>query len=104
MTRPWVRLAMVFTGLAAIAAAGLMMWPSEARIRGKSSALRQANDAGRRALATAAELRAAQQAYVAVGQGEDFWFARAGALSTDLDEVLSLFKGHLASAEALAAA
>src|SRR5437870_5629319 len=104
MTRPWVRLALVFAGLAAIAAAGFVIWSSESRIRAENRALRQANDASRHALADAAELRSAQQAYVAVGQGEDFWFARVAALSKDLDEVLSLFKSRLSAPEALAAA
>jgi hypothetical protein len=104
MTRPWLRRALVFAGLAAIAAAGLLTWSPESRARAAEAALRQADDAGRRALADAADLRAAQQAYVAVGQGEDFWFARVAALSRDFDEVLSIFKSHLASQEAVAAA
>jgi len=104
MTRPWFRLALVFAGLAAIAAAGLLTWSPESRARAADAALRQADDAGRRALADAADLRAAQQAYVAVGQGEDFWFARVAALSKDFDEVLSIFKSHLVSPEAVIAA
>jgi hypothetical protein len=32
-----------------------------------------------------AELRAAQQAYVAAGQGQDFWFARVSAIVKDLN-------------------
>jgi hypothetical protein len=104
MTRPWLRLALVFAGLAAIAAAGLLTWSPESRVRAAEAALRQADDAGRGALADAADLRAAQQAYVAVGQGEDFWFARVAALSKDFDDVLSIFKSHLASHEAMLAA
>ena len=103
MTRPWVRLVLVCAGLAAMAAAGFVIWSSESRVRAESAAERQAADAGRRALADAAELRSAQQAYVAVGQGEDFWFARVSALSKDLDDVLAVFKRHLVSPEALAA-
>jgi hypothetical protein len=104
MARPWVRLVLVFAGLAAIAAAGLLTWTAESHARAADEALRQADDTGRRALADASELRAAQQAYVAVGQGEDFWFARVTSLGKDLDEVLAIFKGHLASPEAIAAA
>ena len=103
MARPWARLVLVFVGLAAMAAAGFITWSAESRTRGADSALRQADAAGRRALADAFDLRAAQQAYVAVGQGQDFWFARVSALSNDLDDVLSIFKARLASPEAVAA-
>ena len=104
MTRPWVRLVLVFAGLAALAAAGYVVWASESRVRATTEALRLAADANRRALLDASDLRAAQQSYVAVGQGEDFWVARVAALSQDLDEVLSVFRTHLSSTEALAAA
>jgi hypothetical protein len=104
MSRPWGRLVLVFAGLAAIAAAGFVVWSSETRTRAGDAALRLATEASRRALIDAADLRAAQQAYVAVGQGEDFWFARVSSLSKDLDDVLTVFKGHLSSPEALAAA
>ncbi|HWJ57944.1 MAG TPA: hypothetical protein VNR90_17000 [Vicinamibacterales bacterium] len=104
MARPWVRLVLVFAGLASLAGAGFVVWSSEDHARAGEASWRIAGDAGRRVLADAAELRSAQQAYVAIGQGEDFWFARVGALSSDLDEVLSVFKSHLSSPEAVASA
>jgi hypothetical protein len=104
MARLWVRLVLVFAGLAALAAAGALDWSSQTRINSADARLRLATDASRHALIDASDLRAAQQAYVAVGQGEDFWFARVSALSKDLDDVLTVFKTHLSSAEALAAA
>src|SRR3954454_14884710 len=104
MTRPWVRLALAFTGVATLAAAAFVIWSSHLHARDTDASLRLAEDAGRRVVADAAELRSAQQAYVAVGQGEDFWFARVAALSKDLDEVLTAFKGHLSSSDAAAAA
>src|SRR6187551_3660323 len=103
MGRLSVRLALVFAGLAALTAAGLLTWSAASRASVAAHAVREAEDAGGRALADASELRAAQQAYVATGQGEDFWFARVTALGKDLDEVLAIFKGHLASPEAVAA-
>jgi hypothetical protein len=102
MARLWMRIVIVFLGLAAIAAAAYLTWSAESRVRVTDATLVQAEDAGRRALVDASELRAAQQAYVAVGQGEDFWFARVGALGKDLDEVLAIFKGHLSAPEAVA--
>lgn len=104
MARTWVRLVLVFTGLAAIAAAGPLLWSSELDARTATDSLRLGEDAGRHLLAGVADLRAAQQAYVAVGQGDDFWLARVSALEKDLDDVLAVFKRHLASAEAIAAA
>jgi hypothetical protein len=104
MVRTWVRLLLVFTGLAAIAAAGTLIWFSELHTRNATDSFRLAEDQGRHLLAGAADLRAAQQSYVAVGQGEDFWLARVSALAKDLDEVLSVFRRHLSSGEALAAA
>src|SRR5215831_9710236 len=104
MTRPWVRLVLVSAGLAALAAAGLFLWSSQSRSRAADQSLRLATDASRRAIVDAADLRAAQQAYVAAGQGADFWFARVSSLSKDLDDVLTVFRGHLSSNEALAAA
>jgi hypothetical protein len=104
MTRPWVRVVLAFAGVAALAAAGASLWSSASRTRAIDAALQLAEEASRRALVDAADLRAAQQAYVAVGQGEDFWFARVAALSTDLDDALAVFKSHLSSPEALAKA
>ncbi len=104
MARPWVRPVLVFTGLAAVAAAGVFLWSSESHTRASEASLRVSAEAGRHALADASDLRAAQQAYVVVGQGEDFWFARVNALSKDLDDVLAVFKSHLSSPDALAAA
>ena len=103
MARAWLRVVLVLAGLAAIAAAGFFTWSAESRARGLDATLAQADDEGHRALTDALELRAAQQSYVASGQGEDFWFARVDALGKDLDEVLAIFKGHLASPEAVAA-
>ena len=104
MARLWVRLVLVFAGLAALAAAGALDWSSQTRTNSADARLRLATDASRHALIDASDLRAAQQAYVAVGQGEDFWFARVTALSKDLDDVLTVFRTHLSSAEALVAA
>jgi len=76
MARPWVRLVLVFAGLASLAGAGFVVWSSEDHARAGEASWRIAGDAGRRVLADAAELRSAQQAYVAAGQGLDFWTAK----------------------------
>ena len=103
MSRLWVRVVLVLAGVAALAAAGAFLWSSQLQARSADAALRRAADTGRRALADASDLRAAQQSYVAVGQGEDFWFARVTSLTQDLDDVLQVFKTHVTSPDALVA-
>ena len=95
---------LVFAGVAAMAAAGFVVWSSEARGRAAARSFALANDTSGRALADAADLRAAQQAYVAVGQGEDFWVARVSSLTEDLEGILGVFRTHLSSPDALASA
>ena len=104
MARLWVRLLLAFAGVAGLAAAGAFLWSSHSHIRRSDAALRLAADAGRRALVDASDLRFAQPSYVAVGQGDDFWIARVSSLTGDLDDVLGVFRSHLSSPEALAAA
>lgn len=58
-------------------------------------------DRDARALSTSiADLRAAQQAYVAAGQGTDYWTARVGALVGSLRSRVASLRDHAVSAEA----
>src|SRR5207248_7701377 len=47
-----------------------------------------------------ADLRAGEQAYVAAGQGQDFWFARVSALVRTLHDTLATLKPLAATAAA----
>jgi hypothetical protein len=57
-----------------------------------------ANNA-RMAVVALADLRAAQQSYVAVGQGEDFWFARVTAIKKDIDDRIAALRAGARAAE-----
>jgi hypothetical protein len=89
MSRLSVRLLLLVVCLAAIGGAAFHVWSSDRRARLEADATRQFNLISRTASAGVSDLRTAQQAYVAVGQGEQFWFDRVTAIHKDLE-------GHLA--------
>src|SRR5436189_5825167 len=89
MSRRPVRLTLLFACLQAIGYAGYVLWSSETHIRPSDSSSRQFEASSRAVSLNVAELRAAQQAYVAAGQGQDFWFARVSAIVKDLDDKLA---------------
>jgi hypothetical protein len=103
MTRLPVRLLLLAVCLAAIGSAAYLTWSFEQRIRHDDSRARRFDTIARVAGIAVADLRAAQESYVAVGQGEDFWFARVLAIRKDLDEKLTELKS-LATAPAAATA
>jgi hypothetical protein len=103
MTKLAVRLTLLFACVGAIGYAAFLTWTSEQRIRATSTASNQFDTAARAASAGIAELRAAQQAYVAVGQGEAFWFARVSAIVTELHDRLAALKSVATAPEAVTA-
>jgi hypothetical protein len=92
MTRSSVRLTLLLVSLAALGYSAYLTWSSERQSRQIVSTGRQFDSAARAAAVNVADLRAAQQAYVAVGQGQDFWFARVTALGKELGDNLSYLK------------
>src|SRR5438093_9843842 len=92
MIRLSVRLTLAFLCLAAAAATAFLLWSMirEANAR-DADAGRFAADA-RSASLGIVELRTAQQAYVAAGQGPDFWFARVSAIVREIQETLAALK------------
>lgn len=100
MTRLPVRLLLLAVCLAAIGSAAYLAWSFEQRIRHDDSRARRFDTLARAAGIAVADLRAAQESYVAVGQGEDFWFARVLAIRKDLDEKLTELKSLAAAPEA----
>ena len=48
-----------------------------------------------------ADLRAAQQSYVAAGQGEDFWFAKVTGIRKEIDDQISAMRSLAAAPAAL---
>lgn len=103
MTRLSVRLTLLLASVAAIGYAAFLTWSSERDARLTDTSLRQFNVAARALSMDIAELRAAQQSYVAVGQGQDFWFARVTAIVTDLHEKLAAMKSLATAPEAVVA-
>jgi CHASE3 domain sensor protein len=103
MTRLPVRLTLLLACVAAIGYAAFLTWSSERHIRLIDTASREFNTAARTISSSVAELRSAQQSYVAVGQGEDFWFARVTAIVADLREKFAALKSLAATPEAVVA-
>lgn len=103
MTKFAVRLTLFLACVGAMGYAAFLTWSSEQQIRATGSSSGHFDIAARAASAGIAELRAAQQAYVAVGQGEDFWFARVSAILKDLDDKLAALKSVAAAPEAVRA-
>jgi hypothetical protein len=103
MTKLPVRLTLLFASVAAIGYAAFFTWSSEQRIRLTDNSPRHFDAAARATSVGVAELRAAQEAYVAVGQGEDFWFARVSAIVKDLNDKLSTLKSQATAPEAVTA-
>jgi hypothetical protein len=103
MSRLSVRLLLLVVCLAAIGGAAFLIWSTDSRTRLDADSARQFNTAARAASAGIADLRAAQQSYVAVGQGEEFWFARATQIRRDLDVRLAELTRAAVSSDATAA-
>jgi len=97
MTSLSVRVALVVVCLAAGSAAGFLIWTSEQQTRGHASAVQHFSSTAYSARTAVSDLRGAQQAYVASGQGTDFWYARVAAISKELHDELGTLKS-LASA------
>ena len=102
MSRLPVRLALLLACVAAVGYAAFLTWSSERQSRQLISSARQFDDSARTARVAIADLRAAQQAYVAPGQGDDFWFARVSSLSAEVRELIAGLKATAGPAAALA--
>src|SRR5258708_27196833 len=103
MTKLPVRLTLLFLSVAAVGYAAFFFWSSEQHLRLTDNSSRRFEATARAVSVGVVELRAAQQAYVAAGQGEDFWFARVTAIVKDLDDRLSTLKSGATVPEAVAA-
>ena len=103
MSRLPVRLTLLLACVAAIGGAAFLLWSSETHIRLTDNSSREFQAVSRASSLGVAELRAAQQAYVAAGQGQDFWFARVSAIVKDLNDKLSTLKPLATTPEAITA-
>jgi len=103
MTRLSMRLTLFVACVAAIGYAAFLTWSSEQHVRLTEHGSRRFDASARATSVGVAELRAAQQAYVAVGQGEDFWFARVAAIVRDLNDRLTTLRAEATAPEAVTA-
>lgn len=103
MMRRAVRLTLLVLFLAATGLTAYLFWVAEQQTARVSSATRTFDEAARAALDAASELRSAQQAYIAPGQGPDFWFARSHTLQSDLRNRVSSLRAEAGSSPAVSA-
>jgi hypothetical protein len=93
-----VRVTLTLLAVAALGAAAWFTWTIDRRERGRHETARTLSDALVRAQRDVFELRAAQQAYVAAGQSETYWFDKVTALSESLRKELGDLAGTAPSA------
>src|SRR5206468_3462717 len=82
----------------AIGGAAAFVFYTERQIAADRAAVRAFDQRAREASDALAELRAAQQAYVAAGQGADFWVPKVAALIESITQTLSAIRTSAASA------
>jgi hypothetical protein len=80
MSNRWLRFGIAILALGAAAAAGLRFFQQQQRLADSIREARVSESAAETVLATIAETRAAQHAYVAEGQSADFWTTRVSSL------------------------
>lgn len=98
-----VRLALLSVFVAASGVTAYLFWIGESRSRTESEAARSFDDRAGVAARDALELRAAQQAYVAAGQGERFWASKVTAGTARLRETLAALRTEASSLPAQSA-
>lgn len=99
MTRLSVRLSLLVICLVAVSGAAYLLWSSSRTAMNDRAVARAFADNARVAITAISDLRAAQQSYVAVGQGEDFWFARVTAIKKDIDDRLAALRAGARATE-----
>jgi len=92
MTRLSIRLLLFVICLAAVGGAAYLLWSSSRIAANDRTVARDFVGNAHLATVAIADLRAAQQSYVAVGQGEDFWFARVTAIRKEIDDRIAALR------------
>jgi hypothetical protein len=103
MSRLSVRVFLLVVCLGAISGSAFHLWSTERRVFLAAGSHRQFNSVSRAVSSGIGDLRAAQQAYVAVGQGDAFWFDRVTAIQSGLGEQLALLRTTATAADATGA-
>ena len=99
MTRLSIRLSLLVICLAAVGGAAYLLWSSSRTTANDRAMARTFTENAHLASVAIADLRAAQQSYVAIGQGEDFWFARVTAIKKEIDDRIAALRAGARAAE-----
>src|SRR6185503_6954273 len=89
MNNTVARVAVFIAALAALAAGGLVIFDAEQNLRARQSAGAAFDARAQGVAADLVRLRAAQQAYVAEGQGTDYWMAQSADALSNVDRDLA---------------
>ena len=89
MNNTVARVAVFIAALAALAAGGLVIFDAEQNLRARQSAGAAFDAQAQGVAADLVRLRAAQQAYVAEGQGADYWIAQSADALSNVDRDLA---------------
>jgi len=92
-----IRVFLVVVAIAIGVTAGYFLKTTESNMAGSREASNTLRDQRDGLLATLADVRAAQVAYVARGQGEAFWMSRVAKLLPALEQQMTDFKSSLSS-------
>jgi hypothetical protein len=103
MSRPTVRILLLIACLTAIGGAAFHLWSSDRRARLDAESARHFHADLLAAVAAAGDLHAAEQAYVAPGQGEVFWFERVDAIRAALEQQLAQLRPLVTAVDAVIA-
>ena len=98
-----VRLTLLGVFVLSTGVAAYLFWTGDARARTEATAKRSFDEAVLGAGRDVLELRAAQQAYVAAGQGEQFWTSKVDAAIAALRDKLTTLRGQATSLAAQSA-
>jgi hypothetical protein len=92
-----IRVFLVVVAIAIGVTAGYFLKTTESNMAGSREAANTLRDQRDALLATLADVRAAQVAYVARGQGDAFWMSRVAKLLPALEQQMTDFKSSLSS-------
>lgn len=95
-----VRLTLVALFAIAVGASAYLFWMGETRARAEAQAARAFDQQAVIAARGVLDLRAAQQAYVAAGQGDQFWASRVTTAAAALREAFAALRASAASPQA----
>jgi hypothetical protein len=94
------RLTLGITALIALAVAGFLAVDADRRIGVERDALRAFDSSARETVSALGDIRVAQQAYVAAGQGTDYWKPKVAALVEQVTPQIDRLRASAASTQA----